>query len=156
VRVAQQYYHEFGFHTSEYADTADGDDVFLAFMHITSHDHDIAFVKKDQPGLQHASFWMDNWHDVIRVADVVADAGFKQCIEFGPGRHKATNALFIYLLDPSGNRLEFFTGGSWVPDMDAPAIRWGFDDYISEGRLAWGDKAPESFRTQFSPVKSMK
>lgn len=154
VKAAQAYYEGFGFHTSEYAETQDGEDVFLAFMHVTSHDHDIAFVKKAPASLQHVSFWMGNVHDVVRVADVVADAGYKDAIEFGPGRHKATNSFFVYLFDPDGNRVEFYTDGTWIPDRDLPPVRWTFDQYIAEGRLAWGDKAPESFRSKLIPGKS--
>lgn len=149
VDAGVKYYQTMGLHLSEYVDAENGDGMFAAWLHRTSSSHDIALVHKPQPGMQHVSFWVANALQVIHVADVVADAGWAACIEFGPGRHKATNSMFIYLRDPSGNRLEFYSEGYWIPDMDAPPIHWTFEDYKREGRLSWGERAPASF---FEPI----
>lgn len=149
VGAATEYYRTLGLHLSEYVETEEGDATFAAFLHRTSHSHDVALIRKERAGLQHLSFWVENVAQVIRVADVVADAGHADRIEFGPGRHKATNSFFVYLRDPCGNRLEFYTEGYWVPDPDEPPIRWTYEEYLREGRLSFGGQAPESF---FQPI----
>jgi len=81
---------------------------------------------------------------VTRTADLLADAGMQDAIEFGPGRHGATNAFFLYVRDPAGNRLEFYWG-DYLRDHDRPPVRWEIDDYRRRGLLWWGQDPPETF-----------
>ena len=134
-----------GLHLSESVESEDGSGYFAAFLHRTSHSHDVALVHGAAPAMQHLSFWVENAAQVIHAADVVADAGFSSSIEFGPGRHKTTNSFFLYLRDPSGNRVEVFSEGYWSPDFDDPPIRWTFEAFRREGRLSFGGQAPQSF-----------
>jgi len=76
---------------------------------------------------------------------VVARVRKSSSIEFGPGRHKTTNSFYLYLRDPSGNRIEVFSEGYWSPDFDDPPIRWTFEGFRREGRLSFGGQAPQSF-----------
>ena len=34
--------------------------------------------------------------------------GFAENIEYGPGRHGPGHALFVYMRDPDGHRIELF------------------------------------------------
>jgi catechol 2,3-dioxygenase len=81
---------------------------------------------------------------LLRVADALSDRGLQGTLEFGPARHGVTNALFLYLRDPSGNRIELYTG-DYVRDRDLPPIRWSWEDFLGKGRQWWGAAAPESF-----------
>jgi len=145
--VAQ--YREWGCATSEFVEADDGKSLFAAFMHCTSHSHDIALVRHGvQPSLGHLSFWVGDHYQVIRATDILADAGHSKSIEFGPGRHLTTNSFFVYVRDPFGNRLELFCDGEWVPDMDAEPVKWTFADFVRAGRLSWGGKAPDAFFEQ--------
>lgn len=149
VRAGVAYYEKMGLHLSEVVESEDGSGYFGAFLHRTSHSHDVALVRGAAPAMQHLSFWVEDAARVIHAADVVADAGFGASIEFGPGRHKTTNSFFLYLRDPFGNRIEIFSEGYWSPDFDDPPIRWTFEGYQREGRLSFGGQAPQSF---FEPI----
>src|SRR5216683_6149485 len=43
-----------------------------AFLSCTSKPHDIAFVGGPRPGFHHFAFYLDNWNDVLRAADVLS------------------------------------------------------------------------------------
>jgi catechol 2,3-dioxygenase len=83
--------------------------------------HDLAIVLGPNGGLHHFAFWLDDWNEVRRAADILAYNGVK--IDMGPTRHGATRGYTIYFFDPVGNRNEVFTGGYWV-DPDHEPITW--------------------------------
>ncbi len=39
-----------------------------------------------------------------------------------------TNAFFLYVRDPDGNRFELFTGDDLVADPDWPTVKWDWND----------------------------
>ncbi len=49
-------------------------------------------------------------------------------IERGPGRHGISNAFFLYLRDPDGNRIELYTGDYPIPDPAWEPVRWTVND----------------------------
>lgn len=59
------------------------------------------------PRLHHVAFWFEGALNLIRACDILAASGYAHSIERGPGRHGLSNALFLYLRDPDGHRLEF-------------------------------------------------
>lgn len=102
-----------------------GDGHRLAVWLERSHTpHDLAVVLGPNRGLHHFAFWLDDWNDVRRAADILAYHGVK--IDMGPTRHGATRGYTIYFFDPVGNRNEVFTGGYWV-DPDHEPITWTED-----------------------------
>jgi catechol 2,3-dioxygenase len=151
VAAGVRHFERMGLHLSECVESQDGSGYFAAFLHRTSHSHDVALVHAPAPAMQHLSFWVENAAAVIHTADVLADAGRGEAIEFGPGRHKTTNSFFVYLKDPAGNRIEVYSEGYWAPDFDDPPIRWTFDAFLKEGRVSFGGQAPPSF-TEGIPV----
>jgi hypothetical protein len=100
--------------------------------------HDIA-VMQDGTGqngrLHHLAYWLDNRKDVLRAADILTDAG--ATIEAGPGKHGITQAFFIYLLEPGGNRIELFSGGYQIFAPDWEPITWTKDE-IEKSIIWWG------------------
>lgn len=129
----------FGFKTREYIVNRDGK-VVSSWMSVTSLVHDIAV--SDSPtgeaGLfNHLAYWVDNWSDVFRAADLIME---HEIAFFGPGRHGISQACFLYLLDPgSGHRLEIFSGSYQIFDPDWEPIRWTPED-LSVGLVWWGPK----------------
>ena len=61
---------------------------------------------------------------VIRACDALAAAGYADNIERGPARHGISNALFVYVRDPDGNRFELYTGDYLTVDRDQAPKRW--------------------------------
>jgi catechol 2,3-dioxygenase len=50
--------------------------------------------------------------------------GFAANIEFGPGRHGPGHALFVYMRDPDGHRIELFNTHYQVMDIENEPVRW--------------------------------
>jgi catechol 2,3-dioxygenase len=86
--------------------------------------HDLALITGPQGGLHHFAFYLDDWNEVRKAADILSINGVK--IDMGPTRHGITRGYTIYFFDPLGNRNEVFTGGYWH-DPDAAPITWTED-----------------------------
>ncbi|HHC07907.1 MAG TPA: catechol 2,3-dioxygenase [Actinobacteria bacterium] len=93
----------------------------VAFLERTHTPHDLAFVTGPQGGLHHFAFWVDDWNEVRRGADLCSYHGVE--IDAGPTRHGATRGYGLYFFDPAGNRNEVYTGGYWV-DPDSEPVTW--------------------------------
>jgi catechol 2,3-dioxygenase len=139
---------ELDFGISEYIER-DGD-TFAAWLRRHTGSHDIAVLQGEESALHHLAYIVPEPASLIRLADALSDLGFDDAVEFGPARHGVTNALFLYVRDPSGNRIELYTG-DYVRDRDLPPIRWTWDDFLGKGRKWWGAPAPESF-AETTPV----
>jgi catechol 2,3-dioxygenase len=99
--------------------------------------HDLAIVTGPNGGLHHFAFWLDDWDQVRRAADILAYNGVQ--IDVGPTRHGITRGNTVYFFDPLGNRNEVFTGG-YRPDPDFQTITWTEDQigraiFYYEGEL---------------------
>jgi catechol 2,3-dioxygenase len=123
----------------------------IAWVRRSHASHDVGLGRAGEPGMHHLAYALPDPASVIRTCDVLADAGYRDQIEFGPGRHGVSNAMTVYAFDPSGHRLEFFTS-DYVRDHDRPPVTWGLDAYTEAGRLWWGPAAPASFLEQASPI----
>ena len=145
VDDAVRYYCDrLGFMVSEYAVNPDGS-TYRAWIHRKQTTHDVAVGAGAQPLIHHTALYVPETKDVLRIADAVAGAGLQSQLEFGPGRHGATNAFFLYLFDPDGNRLEIYSGDYLIPDPDFEPIRWTREEFERTGRLVWGGRPPASF-----------
>jgi catechol 2,3-dioxygenase len=113
-----------GFSLSEAAQTPDGS-IAAAFLTCSNKAHDIAFIRRDEPGkFHHAAFWLDSWYDVGQAADLIARYDIP--LDIGPTRHGITRGQTIYFFDPSGNRNEVFSGG-YIYYPDNPRRLWTVD-----------------------------
>lgn len=102
--------------------------------------HDLAISNGRGPRFHHAAFIAHSKDTLLHVADVLASEGRVESLERGPGRHGTTNAFFLYLRDPDGNRLELFTGDYLVADPDWPTVKWDLND--PRRATFWGAEAP--------------
>jgi 3,4-dihydroxyphenylacetate 2,3-dioxygenase len=143
-----------GFRCSEYTET-DGTPprLWAAWLHRKSNVHDIALMSGIGPRVHHAGFWLPETINVIRACDILAGAGMHQAIERGPGRHGISNALFVYLRDPDGNRIELYTGDYLTCDPDRVPLRWSIDD--PRRQTFWGHAAPASWFDEASLVEDI-
>ena len=92
------------------------------WMFRTSTPHDIAFVGGPKMGLHHVAFFLDEWNDVLKAADIMAKNKIK--MDVTPQRHGITRGYTIYFFDPSGNRNETFAGLGYLTQPDMPTITW--------------------------------
>ena len=152
VKEALKYWGDkLNFSISECVEMENGD-LFAAWTRRFPTTHDVALTySQDGAAMHHFSYLVASAADVIKTADLLADSGYRHSIDFGPGRHGATNAFFLYIRDPDGNRLEIYTG-DYVRDLDREPLKWRFNQYVEKGRLWWSnDYVPESF-TENMPV----
>ncbi|MFJ8235320.1 3,4-dihydroxyphenylacetate 2,3-dioxygenase [Ureibacillus sp. NPDC094379] len=142
VDKALEYWQALDFSISEYVQAEDGK--FAAWTRRATTSHDVALVKHKEASLHHVAYIVDGILGVIRTADLLADAGYRKSINYGPGRHGATNAFFLYIRDPDGHRIEIYAQ-DYTRDLDREPIEWSYEDYKNHGRLWWGAECPESF-----------
>ncbi len=135
---------ELEFSTSELGLTPDGD-LAAVWIRRTRTSHDIALLPALELGFHHFSYTLPDASSLIRTADLLADAGHANLLQWGPGRHGVSNALTMYFLDPDGNRIEFYTGDPHR-DLDRPPLTWTYEEYEACGRFWWGPQPSDEFR----------
>ena len=122
-----------------------------AWISVTPLVHDIAYVKDATgvPGrLHHIAYWLDNREEILRAADILTE--YEIFIEAGPAKHSITQAFYLYLYEPGGNRVELFSGGYLIFAPDWEPVRWNREERGTG--VYWGGALPESFRTYGTPV----
>lgn len=133
-----------GFGCSEYTATdGEPEQLWAAWLHRKQNVHDIALMNGIGPRVHHLGFWLADTLSVLRTCDILASAGMVSNIERGPGRHGISNAFFLYLRDPDGNRIEFYANDYLIADPDWEPIRWSLDD--PRRATFWGHAAPASW-----------
>lgn len=108
----------------------DGNMQAATWLFRSSTPHDIAFVAGPRQGLHHLAFYLDNWNDVLKAADVMAKNKVK--IDVAPTRHGITRGETIYFFDPSGNRNETFAGLGYLAQPDRPVTTWS-EEFLGRG-----------------------
>lgn len=143
--VVTWYQQVLGFRTIEYTvkETPHGDELWASWLTRKQTVHDLALMNGRGPRLHHVGFWLPDAMAVLRACDVLAAAGYHKNIERGPGRHGLSNALFVYVRDPDGNRIELYANDYLTADPDAEPIRWQLED--PRRQTFWGHFAPASW-----------
>lgn len=149
VEAAHHFYiNDMGFRCSEYTTAAD-DKVWATWLHRKPTVHDIAFMNGAGPRLHHVGYCVSEPSNILHICDVLASLGYGSSIERGPGRHGLSNAFFLYLRDPDGNRIELYTGDYFTGDPDFKPIRWDLND--PKRQTLWGQTAPDSWFAETMP-----
>ena len=98
-----------------------------AWMRVTSKAYDLTYIA-DPVGardrLHHVAFRVESREEVLRAADIFTEQG---CfIELGPAKHDIGSTFFVYVYEPSGNRIEVCAGGYLIfaPTGRRPCGRW--------------------------------
>ena len=132
-----------GFGCSEYTVAEDGERIWATWLQRKQTVHDIALMSGVGPRVHHFGYWLADPMSVVRACDILASVGEVASIERGPGRHGLSNAFFLYLRDPDGNRIELYASDYLVSDPDWQPIRWTLDD--PRRATFWGHAAPPSW-----------
>jgi catechol 2,3-dioxygenase len=142
---------ELGIHHRYYLE-ASGGERLGSWLSRTNISHEIAVMRnRSQSGtfLHHAAFFVDSPDQVIRAATLLADGGVR--IEWGPGNHATSGAIFIYFFEPSGNRIEVWTGGFLIFAPDWEPLKWDPETAPLALEL-WGSAMPDTYLTYGSPA----
>ena len=153
VGVATRYYRErLGFRLTEYTEDEEGR-LWASWLHRKGNVHDVAFTNGEGPRLHHFAYWLPDPMAILKAADILAGALQTDRIERGPGRHGISNAMFLYLKDPDGHRVELYTSDYLTVDPDHPPLRWSLND--PRRQTLWGHKTPRSWFLEGSPLLSL-
>lgn len=146
------YTRELGFHCAEYtAAEGPGERVWASWLYRKSTVHDVAVMTGPGPAVHHVGLSLGESMGVIRACDAVAAAGYAHSIERGPARHGISNAFFVYLRDPDGNRVELYTGDYLTGDPGREPIRWELND--PRRQTLWGPPPPRRWFEEYMQVE---
>lgn len=116
--------------------------------------HEVAFtVDQAGPGnrLHHLAFWYGNQGQMLDLADVLADYGVT--IEAGPAKHGISQAYFIYVYEPGGNRIELFgDAGYLIFDPEWKTLTWTEENFFDAGGVWYGGELPQDFFVYGTPI----
>lgn len=134
-----------GFRVRERIISDAGPDI-AAWMSVSALVHELAFMH-DQSGargrLHHVAFWYGYPQHLADIAEVFREEGVT--IEAGPGKHGVTQALFLYAVEPGGNRVELFgDAGYLIFDPAWKSVDWK-ESELAEGIIWFGSQLPEEF-----------
>jgi catechol 2,3-dioxygenase len=124
VRAETEFYMRFGFRLSEYIAVDGSDELLFSFLQRKGNPHDLVFAPGAGPRFHHAAFSINESYHFFYVCDLAASMGFAENIEFGPGRHGPGHALFVYMRDPDGHRIELFNTHYLAMDIENEPVRW--------------------------------
>ena len=124
VQKACEFWMSMGFRLSEYISPDGTEDLLFVFLQRKGNPHDIVFAPGTGPRLHHAAFGIPESYHFFYVCDLAANMGFAANIEYGPGRHGPGHALFVYMRDPDGHRIELFNTHYQVMDIENEPMRW--------------------------------
>lgn len=126
-----------------------------AWLSVSPLVHEIAFMK-DGTGrggrLHHVAYWYGFPQHLFDLADLCADYDVQ--IEAGPAKHGTTQAFFMYVFEPGGNRVELFGDtGYLIFDPAWKTVVW---DVANEADLIrssiwFGSTLPPTFYTYGTP-----
>ncbi|MCB9029501.1 MAG: 3,4-dihydroxyphenylacetate 2,3-dioxygenase [Deltaproteobacteria bacterium] len=144
---------ELGFYFSEGMFNDQDDSLWAAWLHRKQNVHDLALMEGIGPRLHHIGLWCADTLSVLKACDVLASMDMTETIERGPGRHGLSNAFFLYLRDPDGNRIELYTTDYIIADPDFEPVRWKMSD--KKRATFWGHPAPRSWFEEASLVEDI-
>jgi catechol 2,3-dioxygenase len=141
-----------GFRLSEHVVFDDGSEL-AAWLRTTQLAHDVAFMK-DQTGargrLHHVAFWYGIPQHLMDVAELCVQNDI--VIEAGPGKHGISQALFLYVIEPGGNRIELFgDSGYLIFDPTWKPVRWQASQ-AAKGIIWIGSDLPKEFFIYGTPI----
>ena len=118
---------------------------------VNNKTYDIAYTQ-DHTGVKgrfhHVTYAVDQREEILRAADIFLENGVY--IETGPHKHAVQGTFFLYVYEPSGNRVEVANAGARLilaPDWET--VTWIESDR-KKGQ-AWGLKTIPSFHTHGTP-----
>jgi catechol 2,3-dioxygenase len=152
VAAVADFYASLGFRLSEYM-TA-GEEMTGAFLQRKGNPHDIVFFNGSGPTLHHVAFTVPEASFILRACDIAGNLGFGRSVERGPSRHGPGHALFVYLRDPDGHRVELFTTHYQMLDIELEPVRWDVTDVTLA--VPWGLPAQRKWFLESTPFQGVR
>jgi catechol 2,3-dioxygenase len=128
VQAATDFWTALGMRIAEYTGAGEEDELWGTWMEVKGNTHDLVFTNGRGPRLHHFAYTVPDATALLHAADVAGALGVGDDIDRGPGRHGISNALFLYLRDPDGHRIELFTTHYQFIDREDEPMRWDITD----------------------------
>jgi catechol 2,3-dioxygenase len=133
-----EFFKKIGFRLTEFGKAPGSERPFAAFVRANEFHHQFALFD-GRVGLHHIALEIEEV-DFLKIGDHFARLGIKA--EYGPGRHKPGQSIFIYVLDPFGNRIEITSPMEMVGHEQAPTRLTDPFPFLVN---MWGPQPPESW-----------
>jgi catechol 2,3-dioxygenase len=147
VRKTCEFYMAAGFRLSEYIAPSGTFDLRGVFLQRKGNPHDIVFFNGTGPRLHHFAYLAPEVHHLLHACDVAGELGYGARIERGPGRHGPGHAMYVYMRDPDGHRVELFNTHYQIMDIENEPVGWDPSDpaiahpWGLPARQAWFEEA---------------
>ncbi|MDQ0218035.1 catechol 2,3-dioxygenase [Peribacillus cavernae] len=143
---------QLGFRLREHIVMNDGSEAG-AWMSVSPLVHELAFMSDSLGGrgrLHHVCFWYGYPQHLSDISDIFTENEIE--IEAGPGKHGVSQANFLYVLEPGGNRIELFgDAGYLIFDPEWKPITWK-EDELDKGIIWYGSPLPAEFFMYGTPI----
>jgi catechol 2,3-dioxygenase len=108
--------------------------------------HEIAYLG-DRTGakgrLHHICYWYGYPQHLADISDILVENGIQ--IEAGPGKHGISQAYFLYVFEPGGNRIELFGDtGYLIFDPAWKPVTWQ-EHQLEKGIIWYGSPLPAEY-----------
>lgn len=153
VRKACEFYTTMGFSLTEYIAPAGTTDLRGVFLQRKGNPHDIVFFNGAGPRLHHVAFVVPERHHILHACDIAGELGYGAGVERGPGRHGPGHAVFAYLRDPDGHRVELFNTHYQVMDIENQPVAWDAADHNVS--FPWGMPARQTWYEEATPFEGV-
>jgi catechol 2,3-dioxygenase len=149
VRKTCEFYMAAGFRLSEYIAPSGTFDLRGIFLQRKGNPHDIVFFNGAGPRLHHFAFLAPEVHHLLHACDLAGELGFGASVERGPGRHGPGHAMYVYMRDPDGHRVELFNTHYQIMDIENEPIAWDPSDHAIS--FPWGLPARQAWFEEATP-----
>jgi len=123
-----------------------------AWLSVSALVHEIALLRgstRSRGRLHHICYWYGFPQHLIDAAEILCENGIT--IEAGPGKHGIAQALFMYVFEPGGNRVELFgDSGYLIFDPAWKPVIW-HEENMKQGAVFYGGALPAEFFTYGTP-----
>jgi catechol 2,3-dioxygenase len=134
-----------GFKLREHIILGDGTEAG-AWMSVSPLVHEVALMRDQLQGggrLHHIAYWYGYPQHLMDIADVFVENGI--AIEAGPGKHGISQAYFMYVFEPGGNRVELFgDAGYLIFEPDWQPVTWR-EENLDKGIIWYGSPLPAEY-----------
>ncbi|WP_425145168.1 catechol 2,3-dioxygenase [Deinococcus sp.] len=147
------YMDDLGFRLREHIVAPDGGEM-AAWLSVSPLAHELAIMGDQAAGaagrLHHVCYWYGAPQHLSDLADVMREENID--IEAGPGKHGITQGMFMYVIEPGGNRIELFgDSGYLIQDPDWKPVTWSGES-LERGIIWHGSSLPAEFFMYGTPL----
>jgi catechol 2,3-dioxygenase len=124
-----------------------------SWLSMSSNTHEIALLR-DSVGnrLHHVTFWYGIPQHLMDIADIFTERDI--IIEAGPAKHGISQAYFLYVFEPGGNRIELYgDSGYMIFDPNWQPVTWNLSNEVDRKKaIVWvGAQLPDSMFSYATP-----